>query len=188
MANRRKRLQRQANRKREQEQLDKLAQSLIEEGVDSTALNQPPSYITATSFMVSAAISGFDQDINFRSQLEWIKLRHREFEFVERFYPTKIIEPSDGGLSSIDPLSIGNCDFMPDPISRIEVSKDGVPYSGRIVPKGTVDHTEPTPSSDIDFLMAPPTEYGPMDPIDRMLMESLNATDVSDSDVGDDER
>lgn len=184
MANRRKRLQRQADRKREQEQLDKLAQSLVEEGVDDTALYQPPSYISAVSFMVSAAISGFDQDINFRSQLEWIKLRHREFEFVEHFYPTKIIEPSDCG---IDSLSMGNCDFMPDPVSRIDVVKDGVPYLGRIVPTGTVDHTEPTPSSDIDFLMVPPTEYGPMDPIDRMLEESLNATDATDSDAGDDE-
>lgn len=162
MANRRKRLQRQADRKREQEQLDKLAQSLVEEGVDDTALYQPPSYISAVSFMVSAAISGFDQDINFRSQLEWIKLRHREFEFVEHFYPTRIVEPSDGGLSPADVLDIGNCDFVPDPISRIEVSKNGVPFPG--------------------------AKVYPQDPIDRMLEESLNATDVSDSDAGDDER
>jgi len=196
MANRRKRLQRQADRKREQEQLDALATSLVEEGVPRYALSQPPSYIKALSFCVTSHVSGFEKDINFRAQLEWIKLRHREREFERQFFATRPTAVEDGGIRqmvteyphplSIDSLSIGNCDFMPDPVSRIDVSKNGVPYSGRIVPTGTVDHSEPTPSSDIDFLMVPPTEYGPMDPIDRMLMESLNEPDITDSDAGDD--
>lgn len=156
MANRRKRLERQNARKRDQALVDELALDLARQGLPSgRVLGGIPSLHDPLYYCVRSHLDGTDKEWGFGGRLGWLLYVLRSNEFAKAFYPTGIVDLSMVGLHDAEPI-----DYLA--LKGIEVP----PVWGG---KGPVKAELP-----MHLLF---TEHGPTDPLDRLALDSDNASE-----------
>jgi hypothetical protein len=154
MANRRKRLERQNARKQDQALVDALALDLAKQGLPSgRVLGGLPSVHDPLYYCVRSHLDGTDKDWNFGTRLGWLLHNLRANEWARSFFHVGITDVSMGGLAEpVDYLALKGIEVPPV-------------WGG----KGPVKAELP-----MHLLF---TEHGPTDPLDRLSLDSDNASE-----------